>query len=177
MNISDAQKDMRRAYLGGSTGALVSGSVWLMAGILGIYTSQTVTVAAFMIGGMFIFPISVLLDKAFGRSGKHDPQNPLGALALESTVMMLLGIMIALVVWQVQPALFFPCMLMVIAGRYLVFQTIYGMRLYWIFGAVLAAAAYLIYSLALPFYAGALIGGVIELAFVLPLMLASRRHT
>jgi len=86
MDIAAAQKDMREAYFNGSTGALVSGLVWLMAGILAFYTDQKTALIVFLVGGMMIFPVSVVLDKLLGRSGKHDPKNPLGQLALETTV-------------------------------------------------------------------------------------------
>ncbi len=151
--------------MSGATGTLVSGIIWLTAGFTALYGSQNTALLLFLVGGMLIFPISVVLDKLFGRSGKHNPQNPLGQLAMESTVMMLMGIAVALAVYTLQPLWFFPCMLMVIAGRYLTFATLYGTKFYWALGASLAAAAYLIYAKALPFHIGALTGGVIEIIF------------
>ncbi len=35
---------------------------------------------------------------------------------------------------------FFPAMLLIIGGRYLVFATLYGMNLYWVLGFALAGA-------------------------------------
>ena len=56
-------------------------------------------------------------------------------------------------------------MLLVIGGRYLTFATLYGMRIYWALGLVLASGAYLIAAskLAPPLAAAA--GGATELLF------------
>lgn len=166
---------MRTAYYGGGTGALVSGTVWLMAGVLAYAAEPRTAIIAFLIGGMFIFPLSAGLDKLLGRSGKHAKDNPLGPLALEGTVMMMLGILIALATLYSGLQLFFPAMLMVIAGRYLTFGTLYGMKLYWVFAAALAVAGFIIFRWGLPFYSGGLIGGVIEIVFAFLLMAGSKR--
>jgi len=175
MDMKAAQLDMRTAYFGGGTGALVSGSVWIMGGLVALYGTNRQAVIAFLVAGMFIFPASVLVDKLFGRSGKHHKDNPLGPLALESTVMMMLGILIALGTLTAGWQMFFPVMLLIIAGRYLVFATIYGMKLYWIFAAALAAAGVAVFRLELPFYSGGLIGGAIEIVFAGLLMAQSKK--
>lgn len=175
MNIKDAQKDMRDAYIGGGTGALVSGLVWIMAGVVALNAPQKTAVIAFLIGGVLIFPLSVVLDKLLGRRGKHDPENPLGVLALETTFMMLMGIAVALAVYSLKPIWFFPAMLMVIAGRYLCFSTLYGLKLYWVFAGALFLAGWFIFSSqGLPFYMGGLIGGGVELIFAGLLLYTNR---
>ena len=138
MNIAEAQRDMRLAYYSGATGALASGLVWLAAGAVSHFAAPVFGVAALYAGGMFIFPISVLFSRLAGCTGKHSPRNPLARLALESTVYMLLCFPVALVVFLYNSAWFFPAMLLNIAGRYLTFQTMYGLRLYWLYGAALA---------------------------------------
>jgi hypothetical protein len=71
--------------------------------------------------------------------------------------------------------LFFPAMLFVIAGRYLCFQTLYGTRLYWIFGAVLALAGYALFKLEAPVALSAFAGAAIEVVFA-SLLWASERQ-
>ena len=56
-------------------------------------------------------------------------------------------------------------MLLVIGGRYLVFATIYGMRLYWALGLALAAAGAVLTWLRLPALVVVAAGTVIEFAF------------
>ena len=56
-------------------------------------------------------------------------------------------------------------MLLVIGGRYLVFATIYGMRLYWALGLALAAAGAVLAPLRAPATVIVAAGGAIELVF------------
>lgn len=163
MNINTAQQDMKFAYFGGGPGMLVSGLVWLLAGILGWQVSTTASVVAFFIGGMFIFPLGMLLSKMLKRPGKHASDNPLSALALESTMLLFAGLFIAYVVMQVQLAWFFPIMLITVGVRYLLFHSLYGMRSYWLIGATMAFTGMFCILLNAPFVWGAFIGSGIEL--------------
>ena len=86
-SIQDAQKDMRLAYFDGFPGVLASGSVWLASGFMALMVSPKAGMLGLVLGGMLIFPLSVLLCKLFGRSGQHDEANPLAALALEKVVL------------------------------------------------------------------------------------------
>lgn len=162
--MADAQRDMRYAYHDGAPGALVSGAVWLAAGLVAASGSPQRAVWALFIGGMFIHPLAILLNKMLGRPGSHTPGNPLGSLALEGTIWMLLSLPLAYAVSAMKIEWFFPAMLFVIGGRYLTFATIYGRRIYWAFGAVLAMAGYALGSInaspQLGAFAGALIEGV-----------------
>ena len=156
---------MRDAYYGGATGAVTSASVWLAAAVVAAFGTSTAAILTLVFGGMLIFPLSVLLCKAIGRSGKHSSENPLASLAIEGTIWMILAILIAIAVAFYSTPLFFPAMLLVIGGRYLTFATLYGMKIYWAFGASLALAAFPIAALEAPVFVGALAGAVIEYAY------------
>lgn len=122
-------------------------------------------IAALVIGGTLIFPLSVLLCKLLGRSGKHQKNNPLAPLAIEGTFWMLLCIPVALGAAFHRLEWFFPAMILVIGGRYLTFKTLYGLKIFWVFaGALVAAGAGLIVINA-PAHLSALAGGFIELLF------------
>jgi len=165
MDIKNAQADMRYGYLGGAAGLFASATVWLAAGVAAAAGSAKGAVVVLFVGGMLIHPLAVLACKLAGRPGAHVKENPLGALALESTVILLLGVLLALGLAQFRVELFFPAMLLVIGGRYLVFQTLYGRRVYWICGGVLAALGMAAAMLKLPVPATALAGGVTEVVF------------
>jgi len=156
---------MRENYLNGAPGALVSGIVWLIAGAAAIAVSNETGVYALLLGGALIFPLSVLLTKSLGRRGSHDADNPLGRLASEGTFWMLAGIAVAFGISALRIEWFFPAMLLTIGGRYLTFQTIYGLRLYWVLGAILCALGVLLALLRAPPHVAALAGGAIEIAF------------
>ena len=163
MTFLEAQKEMRLAYYGGGSGVFASGVVWLMAGIAAVSISTLAGAVVLFVGGMFIYPLSVVLSKFLNRSGNHQKNNPLGQLALESTVILLIGAFLAFAVFQIRADLFFPVMLMVIGGRYLPFATVYGRRTYWTIGGMLAVAGMLCALLTAPFAFGAFVGGILEI--------------
>lgn len=166
-SIQDAQKDMRMAYFNGFPGVLASGMVWLTSGVMALMVSPKAGMLGLVLGGMLIFPLSVLLCKVFGCSGQHDKANPLAPLAFENTFWMLLSIPIAIAVFFYNEPWFYPAMLLIIAGRYLTFNTLYGSRLYYLLAGLLVVSAWLLVQLKAPVYAGGLLGGVVEIGFSL----------
>lgn len=160
-----AQADMRKAYLCGAPGVLVSGMVWLIAGLVALNISQLAGVYALLVGGVLIHPLSVLLTKMLGSPGVHDANNPMGRLAVEGTFWLLAGIAIAYGMHVLRLEWFFPAMLLLIGGRYLTFQTLYGLRTYWLLGSVLCAVgmAFALARVGAP--QAALVGGAIEVVF------------
>jgi hypothetical protein len=165
MKFKEAQKDMRTSYFGGGPGAFASGIVWLTAGIAAFISTKQTSVLIFFFGGMLIHPLGILLSKALKRSGKHTKGNPLSNLAMESTFLLFIGLFIAFVTLQMRPHWFFPIMILIIGGRYLLFSTIYGMRIYWIFGALLIVAGVCGILFKPPFHLIGLVGGIIEILF------------
>ncbi len=161
-SIADAQRDMREAYYGGATGAVTSATAWLVAAFVATFVNPTAGMWTLIFGGMLIFPVSVLLSKLVGRSGRHSEANPLAPLAMEGTVWMLISIPLAVGAAFYRVEWFFPAMMLVIAGRYLTFATLYGMRIYWAFGATLALAVIPLLTFEAPAAAGAFAGAGIE---------------
>ena len=174
--IADAQREMRFAYYGGAPGMLTSATVWLIAGIVAIVVSPQRAVWALFIGGMLIHPVSVLLTKAIGRSGKHNSGNPLGSLALATTFWMILALPLAYGVSLLRIEWFFPAMLFIIGGRYLTFATIFGMRNYWFCGAALALAGYALAQTNASPHLSALAGSAIEAVFAAVIFVTTRRE-
>lgn len=165
MNFQEAQKDMRDAYVGGGAGVLISGLVWLTAGIVALYSTQQTSIIVFFIAGMLIHPIGIGVSKLFNRTGKHSQRNPLGKLAMESTAILFIGLFLVYSLFRTLPNWFYPIMLMIIGVRYLVFQTIYGMKIYWALGLLLIVAGMFFTNSNPSFYLPAIIGGIIELIF------------
>lgn len=164
-SIAAAQSDMRNAYYGGAPGIVTSGTAWLLAGLVALTATPWTGILTLVFGGMFILPVSVVLCRLIGCSGKHSKGNPLAPLAMEGTIWMVLCIPIALAAALYRVEWFFPAMLFVIAGRYLTFSTVYGMRVYWLFGAALIAAAMVVLFFRPPVFIGALAGSVVEYVF------------
>jgi hypothetical protein len=161
----DAQHDMRFGYFGGAPGVLASAIAWLAAALVAKVASPVDAVWALFIGGMFIFPVGVVLAKLLGRPGKHSRTNPLGPLVMEGTILLMLALPLAFAVSLYRIEWFFPAMLLVIGGRYLTFATLYGTRIYWALGGILAIAAFVLVATRMPPAVGALTGGLIEIVF------------
>jgi hypothetical protein len=129
-------------------------------------------------GGMFIHPLAMLLSKILRRSGNHDPKNPLGKLALESAIILFVGLFLAFYVVTLQVDWFYPIMLMlmlmIIGVRYLVFNTIYGIKTYWVLGVFLMLSGMLCILLGANFVIGAFVGGVIEIVFSLVIFMQTK---
>lgn len=167
MDFTESQKDMSRAYYGGATGALASGIVWISAGLIGLYSSPFNSMLALLIGGMFIFPISLLFSKLLGASAKHGATNVLSKLAIENLGILFGGLFIAVIVAQLNSLLFYPVMLVIIGARYLTFQTLYGLKVYWALGGLLMISGFYLAIFPSHFTLAAFVGGFIELAFAL----------
>ncbi|TGE85210.1 hypothetical protein C7Y70_02410 [Pseudoalteromonas sp. KS88] len=174
MKFEDAQKDMNLSYFGGGTGVLVSGLVWCIAGSIALLYSNQSSMLALFFGGMFIHPLAMLLSKVLKRPGSHDPKNPLGKLALESTIILFVGLFLAFYVAKLQVEWFYPIMLMIIGVRYLVFHTLYGIKTYWVLGILLMLSGMLCILLNANFVIGAFIGGVTEVIFALVIFSQTR---
>ena len=157
---------MRRAYVNGGVGVLVSGIIWVIAGLVTINISLSYGMAALFFGGMAIHPLSLLLGKLLFKSEKTVASNPLEILALQSTPFLIVGLVIAYVVSDSHADWFFAIALLAVGARYLVFQTIYGMRHCVILGAVLIALGFVsIWYLDLPPHIIAIAGGTTEVVF------------
>ena len=174
LTFPQAQADMRRGYFSGAPGVLVSGLVWFVAGLVSMLSSEKTAVVALLVGGATIHPLSVALLRLLGHSGSHTPGNALGPLAMEGTFWLLAGIAIAYGLQAVRLEWFFPAMLLLIGGRYLTFQTLYGLRIYWVCGAALCAAGVALGMARAPATIAAFSGAGIELLFAALVFAQSR---
>ncbi len=175
MDIQEAQTDIHHSFHGGAPGVLVSGVVWLGAGVVGWWFTPPISVAVFFFGGMLIYPLGLLIARLTGRSGRAAGGNPLTALAMESTILLFVGLFVAWMVFQLQPTWFYPTMLLVIGARYLIFQTVYGNRMYWMLGGILLSAGIATFLLPTSFHLPALTGGIIELTIAPAMFFQSKK--
>jgi hypothetical protein len=176
-SFSQAQADMRSGYFHGAPGVLASGAVWLVAALVAQFYSAAQAVVTLLIGGMLIHPLGMLLAKLLGRSGSHTPGNPLARLALENTMWLMAGIVLALGLRVLRLDWFFPGMLLVIGARYLSFQTVYGLRIYWLLGGALCLAGLGLAVLRANAASAALAGALLELLFAVLIFARAKSTT
>ena len=165
MTVTEAQADMRHAYYSGALGIFASSLAWVVATGVALLSSPQHAIWTLLIGGVLIHPIAALLCRMFGASGGHSKANPLGPLAMASTFWLIFSLPLAYGLGLQNPTWFFAAMLLVIGGRYLVFATLFGMRLYWVLGLVLAGAGFILGWRAAPASAVVGAGAAIELVF------------
>lgn len=175
MQISEAQADMRDGYCSGGAGILASALAWSVAAGVALTGSAQHAVLALLIGGMVIHPVGVLICKVLGARGAHAKGNPLGQLAGASTFWLVFCLPLAYLLSLQKPGWFFAGMLLIIGGRYLVFATLYGMRLYWALGLALAAAGFALGYLSAPAHVVAIVGAALEMVFAVVFLVQHRR--
>jgi Na+-translocating ferredoxin:NAD+ oxidoreductase RnfD subunit len=71
---------------------------------------------------------------------------------------------------------FFPAVMLIIGGRYTVFHTLYGPKIYWPFGIFLALAALMLAFFRAPPGVSASVGALIELGFGIYFLVSHRRR-
>lgn len=161
--LTAARRDLSQAYAGGAPGVLVSGLVWLITGIVWQHHGINAAFAALFFGGMAIHPLGVLIERIAFRAPKTTIGKPLETLAIEATIPLFVGVMIAWVMLVRAPDLAIPTFAAIVGARYFLFRTMYGEIAYWVLGAaILLFAGLALFGLALPLNLGFLVG-IIEL--------------
>jgi hypothetical protein len=137
MHIEEAQAEMRHAYVGGGLGAIVSGLVWVVAAVVQQNQPIGTTFAVLFVGGMLIFPLSMLIERLLFARKQPSPTNSLGRIALESTIMMIAMLLLAWLLVPVRPDWVLPIAAIAIGTHYLPFRSAYGDVLYWVLGGLI----------------------------------------
>ncbi|MET3120124.1 hypothetical protein AAKU64_004372 [Undibacterium sp. GrIS 1.8] len=161
----EQQQEMRHAHYDGAPGVLVSGLVWIAATLVCYQFGIDKAVWTLLIGGVFIYPISLVVTKAIGRPAKTSKDNALNQLGMASTIWLILCCAMAYGLFLLKPALFFPAMMATIGSRYLIFASIYGRSIFWVMGVSLIVAANLVLFAAVTPVIAAGLGGLIEVLF------------
>jgi hypothetical protein len=149
--LAAAQHDLSRAYAGGAPGVFVSGLVWLIAGTVWQLHGTMAAFVALFFGGMAIHPLGVLIERIAFRAPKATIGKPLEALAIEATIPLFVGVLIAWVLLLRAPDLAIPVFAAIVGARYFLFRTMYGEIAYWCLGtAILLLAALALFGMDIP---------------------------
>jgi len=180
MQLEEAQREVREVYLGGWVGAFASAAVWLTSAALATWSSRTNGALAIIVGGMFIFPLTMLALRALGRRATLKSENPLGLLAMQVAFTVPLSIPLILAASQGRPEWFYAGFLIVVGAHYLPFVTLYGQPAFYPVAGVMVGAGFAVPTLRPgDFSFGGWLGGAmfVLLGFVLAVLHAreSRR--
>lgn len=168
MNIFDAQAEARRAYFNGAIGVAVSGTIWLVSGIIASIGDINYAMLALFFGGMLINPISTLIESKILKLPPVSKENSLIWIGLYTVPFILIGMYAGFLLSPKNPALFFAFTLMAIGARYLCFQLIYGLKHFLFLAFALLALGFNgAWFGILPAAYLALLGGAIEIVFAI----------
>lgn len=138
MHIAEAQADVRRSFMDGGPGQVVSGLVWLAAAIAASTGGTRVGFAMLFFGGMLIFPLTIVATRAVFHRPRTQDANGLIPIALESTAAMIAGLFAAYLFVGRSPDLVFPLSALVVGTHYFAFRTLYGDASFLVLGAVIS---------------------------------------
>lgn len=174
MTVAEAQADLRRAYIGGGPGLVVSGLFWLISAYVAASRGVQAGFIILFLTGMLIFPSAVLLRKFLFRREPEAADNAMGRVALESTIAMIGGLVIAWLLLPTKPDWVFPLAAIAVGTHFFAFRTAYGDIRFWLLGAILTALGF--GALFMPSLGGPLpiIVGAVEITFGLWLALGER---
>lgn len=141
MELDEYQNELRHSYVRGGPGAIVSGFVWLSAGVTTQYSSVAYGFAVLFFAGMFIFPISKLVLKMFFSRTPESETNPGGLIVIETVFPMIGCLFAAWLILPYRPEYVFPVASIAVGAHYFGFRTAYGDWTYWLFGVVLCLIA------------------------------------
>lgn len=137
MNLNDCQREMRKIFLGGFAGQLVSGVIWLVAAAFGTLRSPVTGMAVLFFGSMGIFPLTQILVRLIGRPGKVSPENGLWSLGSQVAFTVPLNFLLVGAATLYRESWFFPAAMIVVGSHYLPFITLYGMKMFAILAGLL----------------------------------------
>ena len=140
MNTNDlarAQSDLRFAYRSGSVGQIYGGLTWLISATAWTVVGATVAVILLLVGGFFIYPVTVVFSRLRGSPGVVSASNPLREASITIPFVGVLGIPVAGAAALHEIDWFYPAFMMVMGAHYLPFSFLYGMRVFVFLGAAM----------------------------------------
>ena len=166
ISVTDAQREVRLAFLGGFMGQAVSSMLWLASAALATWGTPRQAITTLVVGGFFIFPATQAGLRLIGRSGTLRRDNPLGALGMQVafTLPLVLPLVGATALYRLH--WFYPAFMIALGAHYLPFVFLYGMPMFYALAGVLVAGG-LALALYLPgsFSAGAWLTAVVLALF------------
>lgn len=168
MKIADAQGELRSAFMGGFVGQLVSALIWTVSALFSLWLSPQIGKLTLFLGGMLIFPLTLLGLRWIGRTEKLSPENSLNQLAAQVAMTVPVGFLLVWAASLAHESWFYPAAMIVVGAHYFPFVFLYGMKHFAILGGLMCGAAVLIaLYLRQPFTLGAWISIALFVTFAL----------
>jgi hypothetical protein len=126
MDIQEAQRQVRSAYVGGFGGQLVSSVTWLVSAALGTWVSPRASILTVVIGGFFIFPLTQMLLRLSGGRASVSRGNPFNSLGMQIAFVLPFSMLLLVPVGLYNLNWFFPALMVLVGGA--LFAVRYSVR-------------------------------------------------
>lgn len=123
----------------GGPGAVVSGCVWLFAGVVATQFDISKGFGLLFFGGMLIFPMATLIVRGLFRRAPASQKNPGGTTVIETVFPMIAGLLAAWLLLPYRPEFVFPMASIAVGAHYFGFRTAYGDWSNWGLGGAMCA--------------------------------------
>lgn len=142
--LAEAQAEVRNHYRSASVGQIYSGTIWILSAVAWSVLGTTSGVLVLLVGGFFIYPVTVLISRSLGHVASIPADNPLREAGFTIPIVGALGIPVVGVAALHDVDLFYPAFMVIMGAHYLPFSHLYGMRLFLAIGAGMWAAGLVI---------------------------------
>ena len=168
MTITEAQREMRLAFMGGFVGQLVAAVIWAISAGVSTWIGPTQGMATLFFGCMLLFPLDQLILRALGRPARVSAGNTLDGLGRQLAFTVPLNFLLVGAATLYRQNWFFPAAMIVVGTHYLPFMFLYGMREFGLLAALLVGGGVAL-GLFIPgaFAVGGWVGALILVAFAL----------
>ena len=127
MEIAQAQEDVRRTFIGGFAGQLVSAVLWATSAAACTWYSLYRGGIILVLGGFLIFPLTQLLLRSMRRANALPKGHPMNALGIQVAFTLPLNLPVVIAIAFLRPAWFYPALMITLGAHYLPFVFMYGM--------------------------------------------------
>ncbi len=140
--------------------------MWLTSAGFATWGSPETAIIGLVVGGFFIFPITVLLVRTVGSRSKLSSGNLLPQLGMQVAFVLPFSMPLLLPISRFNLNLFYPALMILLGAHYLPFVFLYGMRMFAVLAAFLLGGGVIIAMyLSNHFSIGAWYTGIVLLIF------------
>ena len=137
MFITEAQREMRFAFLGGFVGQLIAGIIWAVSAAVSTWGTPRLGMAVLFFVSMLLFPLTQLTLKLIGRPATLRRENTLNQLGMQIAFTVPIGFILVGAATLYRENWFYPASMVVVGAHYLPFIFLYGMPQFGILAGLL----------------------------------------
>src|SRR5437763_1088360 len=119
MLVEDAQSEVRRVYVGGLIGGIISAVLWFASACFATWDSRRTAIIVLVAGGFFIYPTLSLVLRILRRPASLSASNPFRFLAIQTAFVLPFSMMLVAPVVAYRTDWFYPSIMVLLGAHYL----------------------------------------------------------